>query len=171
MLRLHHAAPLRAPSLRRRLACLLYESVLLFAVVFFAALVYSVLTGQRNAMNGRIGLSWVAFVIAPGIYFAWYWSQTGQTLPMQTWHIQVLTAQGERLGRLRAALRFVACWAWVLPPLLLVWSFGWHRQTGVLMGVMSLWILAYALSSRLNATHQFWHDLACGTRLVDTRLP
>lgn len=164
-------AALRAPLLRRRLACLVYESVLLFAVIFFAGLVYSVLTGQRNAMSGRIGLSWVAFVLAPGLYFTWYWSQTGQTLPMQTWRIQVQTAAGERLSRLRAALRFAACWAWVLPPLVLAWALGWHRQAGLLTLAVSVWILAYALSSRLNATRQFWHDIACGTRLVDTRGP
>lgn len=160
---------LPAPPLRRRLACLLYESVLVFAVVFVAALVYAVLTDQRHALAGRHGLSAIAFVLAPGAYFTWYWSQTGQTLPMQTWGIRVLTAQGERLSRWRALLRFVAAWLWFLPALLLAWGLGWHDSGGLLSALLVAGAMVYALSSRLHPRGQFWHDALCRTRLVDTR--
>ncbi len=157
------------PPLRRRLACLLYESVLVFAVVFFAALVYSVLTDQRHALAGRHGLGAIAFVLAPGAYFTWYWSQTGQTLPMQTWRIRVLSAQGERLSRWRALLRFIAAWLWFLPALLLAWGLGWHSSGTRLSLLLIVGAMVYALSSRLHPRGQFWHDVLCRTRLVDTR--
>lgn len=165
------AAPRELPPapLRRRLGCLLYESTLLFAVVFFAALLYSVLTEQRHALAGRHGLTLTAFVLAPGAYFTWYWSQTGQTLPMQTWRIRVLTIDGQRLSRLRALLRFVAAWLWFLPALLLAWAAGWHGS-GLRLGLLVLLgFVLYALSSRLQPQRQFWHDVLCRTRLVDTR--
>jgi len=160
---------LPTPPLRRRLACLVYESVLVFAVVFFAALVYSVLTEQRHALAGRHGLSAVAFLLAPGAYFTWYWSQTGQTLPMQTWRIRVLTLRGERLSRWRALLRFVAAWLWFLPALLLAWALGWHSSGGRLTMLLVAGAMIYALSSKLHPRGQFWHDVLCRTRLVDTR--
>lgn len=160
--------PLRVPGLRRRLACLTYEGVLLFGVIFLAALLYSVLTGQRHALIGRHGLGLVAFVLVPAIYFIGYWRKTGQTLPMQTWHIRLETESGAPLGLPRAIARFVAGWVWLLPPLLLAAvagpaSFRW------LLPVAAGWIALYAVSSKLHRSGQFWHDLACGTRLVDTR--
>lgn len=161
--------PLPTPALRRRLACLLYESVLVFAVVFFAALIYSVLTEQRHALAGRHGLTLVAFVLAPGAYFTWYWSQTGQTLPMQTWRIRVLTVDGQRLSRARALLRFLAAWLWLLPALLLAWLAGWHGSGWRLSLLLIAGAALYALSSRLQPQRQFWHDVLCRTRLVDTR--
>lgn len=163
------ASAIAAPPLGRRLASLMYESVLVFAVVFFAAMAYSVLTGQRHAMAGRVGLSWVAFGLAPALYFVWYWSQTGQTLPMQTWRIQVLTRDGARLTRAHAALRFIAAWVWVLPPLLAAWLLGWQGKASWVSLALIGWMVLYALSCRLHPSRQFWHDLACGTRLVDTR--
>lgn len=164
-----HPADLPTPSLWRRLACLLYEGVLLFGLVFFCALVYSVLTDQRNAMHGRIGLSLLAFVLAPGVYFVWYWSQTGQTLPMQTWHIRLLTADGQRVGRLRALVRYAAAWAWFLPALLVAWLAGWHDSGLRLAAALGAGVVLYALSALLHPTRQFWHDALCGTRLVDAR--
>jgi uncharacterized RDD family membrane protein YckC len=37
--------------------------------------------------------SWVAFghvYVLFGIYFTWYWTETGQTLAMQTWHVKIV---------------------------------------------------------------------------------
>lgn len=156
------------PPLKRRLACLMYEGVLLFGLVFVAALVYAVVTGQRHALGGRHGLGLVAFVLVPAAYFIGYWRATGQTLPMQTWQIRLDTAGGARVGLARATARFVAAWAWLLPPLLAMAAFGAGVWRWLLLGTAG-WMLVYAASSRLHPSRQFWHDLACGTRLVDLR--
>ncbi|ABM95065.1 putative membrane protein [Methylibium petroleiphilum PM1] len=158
-----------APPLRRRLACFLYEGVLLFGVVFVCALIYSVLTDQRHAMVGRLGLLLTAFVLAPGVYFTWYWSGSGQTLPMQTWRIHLQTADGRRLTRARALGRYLTAWIWFLPALTLAWLAGWHDSGTHLAAVLAAGVALYALSSKLHPQRQFWHDALCGTRLVDTR--
>ncbi|TPE97933.1 hypothetical protein DIS09_14190, partial [Burkholderia pseudomallei] len=41
------------PSVRRRLAALAYESLLLFGVVFFAGLTFGVALQQRNGLDHR----------------------------------------------------------------------------------------------------------------------
>jgi len=41
-------APLVAPKLRRRLATMVYEGVILFGIVFIAGYLFSTLTQQRN---------------------------------------------------------------------------------------------------------------------------
>jgi uncharacterized RDD family membrane protein YckC len=161
--------PQPVPALRRRLACLIYEGTLLFGVVFIAALLYSVLTGQRHALIGRHGLGLVAFVLMPAIYFIGYWRKTGQTLPMQTWRIRLETADGRALSLARATARFIAAWVWVAPPLLLA-ALGGATSMRWLLPAMAGWIGLYAASSKLHRSGQFWHDLVCGTQLIDTRI-
>lgn len=157
-----------APSLGRRLACFLYEGVLLFGVVFASGLAYALLTGQRNAMEGREGLLAFALVLMPGLYLVWYWSRTGQTLPMQTWQIRLVAAGGGRVPRRRAVARYLASWVWFLPALVMWQAAGW-RSAASLSAVLAAGIAGYALLALLHPQRQFWHDALCGTRLVDTR--
>lgn len=144
--------------------------MLLFGVVFLAALLYSMLTGQRHALSGRHGLAFVAFLLVPAIYFVGYWHKTGQTLPMQTWQIRVETSGGGALSWPRAVARFVAAWMWVAPPLLLAAVSG-STSLRWLLPIGGVWIALYAASSKLQRSGQFWHDIACGTRLTDMRTP
>lgn len=157
-----------APSLGRRMACFLYEAALLFGVVFASALLYAVLTDQRHAMQGREGLLITALVLMPGIYLVWYWSQTGQTLPMQTWHVRLTGVDGRRVSRLRATARYVASWVWFLPALALWHAAGW-RSAATLAVALAAGVVGYAVLALAHPQHQFWHDALCGTRLVDTR--
>ena len=112
-------------------------------------------------------MRWIAFVIY-AIYFTGFWSLRGQTLPMQTWHIKVVTQQGNRLTQPRALARFLASCVWFAPATLLAsfngWT-GWGHLAAVGVGIVS-----YALLALLHPQHQFWHDALCGTRLV-TALP
>ena len=42
---------------------------------------------------------------------------------------------------------------------------------GGLTAVLATNVLGYALLSRLHPHRQFWHDVVCGTRLVDHKPP
>ena len=106
--------PMTAPSLKRRMACWLYEGMLLFGVVFIAGYLFSSLSQTRHALDNRPGLQAFLFLIL-GIYFTWFWHR-GQTLAMKTWHIRVVSATGHPLSQRRALLRYVLSWLWFLPP-------------------------------------------------------
>jgi len=157
----------RAPSIRRRLACMLYEAVLLFGVVMVAGLLYGLLTDQRHALQGSGGLQAFLFVVL-GLYFTGLWSVSGQTLAMKTWHIRVQTADGQAPGRWRAAARYVASWLWFLPALASAHLAG-LRDVPFMMLIVASGMAAYLLLARLRADRQFLHDVLCGTWLVDTR--
>jgi uncharacterized RDD family membrane protein YckC len=157
------------PSVRRRLACFLYEGVLLFGVVMIAGLLYSLVTQQRHALQGAWGMQLTLFLVF-GAYFVHFWSHTGQTLAMQTWHIRVVTRSGERVSRLRAACRYLLAWLWFVPALLglkLAGLQGW----GPFSAAVVAGILAYGLLARLHPDRQYFHDVLCGTRLVTWRRP
>ncbi|HRH88406.1 MAG TPA: RDD family protein [Rubrivivax sp.] len=157
------------PSLRRRLAAFVYEGVLLFGVLMIAALAYGLVTQQRHALVGMHGLQGFLFAVL-GSYFGWFWSHGGQTVAMKTWHIRLQSKDGGPVPMARALLRYLCSWLWFLPALL--WSFLAGVQSGGAVALaLTIGVLAYALSSRLNSQRQYWHDLLSGTRLVQCRPP
>ena len=155
-----------APSIRRRLACMLYESVLLFGVVMTAGYLYSSLTQQRHALQGSAGLQLFLFTVL-GIYFAGFWSRSGQTLAMKTWHIRLRVRGGGLPSQARAFARYVASWLWFLPALASAHFSGIHSTLGFAVIVLA-GMLAYALLARMRSDRQFLHDRIVGTRLVKT---
>jgi uncharacterized RDD family membrane protein YckC len=157
-----------APGLARRLAAFCYEGVLLFAVVFIADYLFSALTQQRNAMQGRAAGQAFLFVVL-GIYFGWFWSHGGQTVAMKAWHLRVVDSLGRPLTQGRALARYVLSWLWFLPALASAYLAG-LKTTGGIFGCMIAGVIAYVLIARLHPSRQFLHDLLCGTRLV-TQLP
>ena len=162
------AAPPRnfeTPGLRRRLACFVYEGMLLFGVVTAAGLGWSVATQQRHALDGLHGLQAVVFVVV-GLYFVWFWTRRGQTLPMQTWRIRLLTKEGLPVSRGRALCRYLLAWVWFMPALVGLWLTGLTGSGGAATTALLVGVLGYAALSRLHPTRQFWHDALCGTRLV-----
>ncbi|EGI76370.1 RDD family protein [Hylemonella gracilis] len=155
----------QTPGLMRRMACWLYEGMLLFGVLFIAGYLFSTLTQQRHALTGRHALMAFLFLVL-GIYFTWFWSK-GQTLAMKTWHIRVTDLRGQALTQARALLRYLLSWSWFLPPLALIAPF--HLGAGETSVLMIGWILVWALLARFHPRRQFWHDVLAGTQLVDAR--
>lgn len=158
---------LQAPSLRRRLAAFVYEGVLLFGVWMAVTGIYSVATGMRHALQGRIGLM-TLLVAAMGLYFVWFWSHGGQTVAMKAWHVRLVDAHARAVHPLRALARYLLAWLWFVPALLAAQLSG-LKSGGSAAGIVLAGIVAYALLSRLHPQRQFWHDVVCGTRLVDSR--
>ena len=157
---------LTTPSLRRRLSSMLYESMLLFGVLFMSAWLFSTLLQQRHALYLRHAMETWLFVVL-GIYFIWFWTHGGQTLAMKTWRFRLVTADGTPVGRWRAALRFLLAWLWILPGLALASTMPGHRWLLVLVPALNL--LLWAATILLDGRRQFLHDRLAGTRLVDVK--
>ncbi len=154
-----------APGLWRRMACWLYEGMLLFGVVFIAGYLFSTLSQTRHALDNRHLQQAFLFVVL-GIYFAWFWSK-GQTLAMKTWHIRLVDRAGRPVSQQRALWRYLLSWLWFLPPVAAVAPFelGGAEISVIVLG----WITVWALLSRFHPQRQFWHDALAGTRLIDVR--
>jgi len=156
---------LTAPRISRRLAAFVYEGVLLFGVVMISAYLYSALTQQRHAMQGREGLIGFLLIVV-AIYFVTFWSRSGQTVAMKAWHIRLVDAQGQVVSQGRALARFLLSLCWLVPPLALAKYSGLPAGAYWLTLVLA-WIAGYAALAFLRADRQFWHDAVCGTRLVN----
>ena len=158
------AATSAVPTVRRRLATLLYEGVILFGVVFLAGYLFSTLTQQRNGLVHRNLLAgWIGLVLA--LYFVWFWTHSGQTLPMKTWRLRVVRAKdGAPLSAARAFARYVLAWLWFLPPLALHPLFG--LTVPHTLALAAAWFALWAATGRFDADRQFLHDRLAGTRIV-----
>src|SRR3954469_23545605 len=151
-----------APSLWRRMACWVYEGMLLFAVVFVAGWLFSTLGQVHDGMDARRPLLQAFLFLVFGIYFTWFWAK-GQTLAMKTWRIRVVDVAGHPLSQKRAMLRYACSWLWFLPPLAVLAPLKLRGATTVLL--VFAWVAVWALLSRFHPQRQFWHDALAGTRL------
>jgi len=127
------------PGIARRLASMLYEAILLFAIAYFAG--FALLSASRGApLEDWLRLAHQGLLLAVfAAYFLWCWLRGGQTLAMKTWRIRLVEVTPRK-----ALLRFLLALAFV-PT-----------------GVSVLWAL-------LDRERQFLHDRLAGTRLVLVR--
>ena len=164
------AGAMRVPGLGRRMASLVYEGLLLFGIGLIPGAIgalFVALSGHQHPLQSDSALRAITLLIY-AVYFTWFWSARGQTLPMKTWHIRVVTVEGQALSQPRALMRFMASCAWFAPAAALSALNGWTRWQG--LGAATVGVIAYALLTLLHPQRQFWHDALCGTRLVTAEL-
>lgn len=99
-----------------------------------------------------------------GIYFTYFWGHGGQTLPMQTWHIKIVSNNAQRVSLKQACIRYLGAWMWFLPALAIIDIIkpGMWPSIALFVSGMIVW----ALTSRFDDDGQFLHDKLAGTRLV-----
>jgi len=132
-------------TLPRRIAAILYDALLLFALAFLATVPFIAITGGE-AVDPRPGplhyahqLTVLAVAFA---FFVGFWSRRGRTLGMQSWGLQLQTPDGSLPSFGTASLRFFAA---ILSWLPLGLGFWWQ-----------LW----------DSEGLAWHDRLSRTRLV-----
>ncbi|MBP8271533.1 MAG: RDD family protein [Sphaerotilus sp.] len=160
-------ATLSTPGLRRRLAAMLYEGVVLFGVLMVSGLLFSILTDQRHALHGKVELQVFLFAIL-GLYFSWFWVHSGQTVAMKTWHVRVVRRDGRVLAWPHALARYALSWLWFLPALGMAAALGLRTSGQYTLALLAGAAFYAALSYRLP-DRQFLHDRICQTRLVTWR--
>lgn len=156
----------QTPGLWRRMACWLYEGMLLFAVVFVAGWLFSTLGQMRDAMDSRRHLLQAFLFVVFGVYFVWFWAR-GQTLAMKTWNIRLVDRAGRPVTQARALARYLLSWVWFLPPLAAIAPFKLSGAESALL--IGGWVVVWAMLARFHPRQQFWHDAWAGTQLVSSR--
>ena len=138
------AKPKNVPLLRR-LVIILYDSFLLFAVLFFVSIPVVVLFSITY--DSPLYPLYLFYIYSVGfLYYGWFWTHGGQTLAMKTWNARLVSNQGD-VSWLQAARRYItAMISWIFLGMGFIWSL--FRQD--------------------NAT---WHDLLSSTRLVCLKKP
>jgi uncharacterized RDD family membrane protein YckC len=158
-------------SLARRLASLLYEVVVVAAIVLVAS--FASVHAATSRLEGLARTLFQAYLfLVVGGYFVWSWSRGGQTLPMKAWRIRLVESDGTPVRIRRAVLRYLlaasafapaaigglALWMYPQPPPPL----GWFAVAPAALTL--LWSL-------VDSERQFLHDRLAGTRIVSAAPP
>jgi len=94
----------------RRFAAVLYDALLLLAILFVAAFVFIRIFGSAVEPPQRYFFQ--AYLLAViGLYQVWFWTHGGQTLAMKTWHLHLVAVDGRPIGWKIASLRFFLAFA------------------------------------------------------------
>ncbi|MBT7307393.1 MAG: RDD family protein [Gammaproteobacteria bacterium] len=135
---------LPAVGLMRRLFAMFYDGLLLLALLMVATAIGLTFTeGEATDAGNPLMTTWLFLVSF--FYFAWPWLNTGQTLGMKTWRMQLVRIDGKPLTLWHLMLRFLSA----IP------SIG-------LGGIGLLWML-------YDPNHLALHDKFSETRLVDLK--
>lgn len=132
---------MRHATIKRRLISLVYEALILAAILMAGSLPIVMLSRNWDPTLARAALQ-VFLIVLCGCFYVWQWSGSGQTLPMKTWKLQLVTADGLPVTRVQALVRFAG-------TLLSVTT----------LGLGFLWAI-------LDRDQQFLHDRLAGTKLV-----
>lgn len=127
-------------GLLRRLASMLYDTLLVIALLMVAATLVVVPAGSEI----EAGTLWFQayLLVVWWAYFAVCWRMGGQTVGMRAWRVKLITERNERINWANSALRFLVA-----------------GISGVAVGLGFLW-------SVFEPQHRTWHDLATATHLV-----
>lgn len=121
-------------SLARRLGAMLYDGLLVLALMFLGTLPFIALRGGEPVDPGNAIYRLTLLLIAYG-FFTGFWSVFGKTLGMQSWGIRIETPDGARPGPGACSLRFLAAIVSWLPAGLGFWwqivdkdGLSWHDR-------------------------------------------
>jgi len=128
------------PSLNRLLASLLYEGLVIFSILLVGFLLPQIVLSGFN-MSSSTRMLWLHVFVLLMAYFMWCWLQGGQTLPMKTWKLQLVSADGSPIRPGQALLRYLAAWPSTLLIIGLLWAF-------------------------IDKEHRYLHDIIADTRIT-----
>lgn len=132
--------PIDTPGFFRRLAAMLYDGLLLFALMAVATTLLTLPFGMPAGQN-LIFYQFFLFEIIPAMFFCGFWLRGGQTLGMRAWKLKLVRVDGKPIDWKDAIKRHLAA--------ILSW---------LALGLGFFWIF-------IDPEKLAWHD-----RLSDTRL-
>ncbi|MDZ4128869.1 MAG: RDD family protein [Hydrogenophaga sp.] len=123
-----------APGFFRQFAAMLYDFLLLVAILFVATALLLPFNSGAAATDSQLWLYRLYLLSISFLFYGWFWTHGGQTLGLRAWKIKVLTLDKQVISWPQAGLRFVCA--------VLSW---------MTLGCGFLWIL-------IDKNKRSWHD-------------
>jgi uncharacterized RDD family membrane protein YckC len=131
-------------SFWRRLAAMVYDTLLLLSVLMIATgiivIPLGMVTGEGEIADNLLYRLYLMVLIVG--YFVWPWLRGGQTVGMRSWRARLVSMDGSAVELKQVLIRFFAA--------LLSWA---------VMGLGFFWIL-------IDPAKLAWHDRLSNTRLI-----
>ncbi|HKR76392.1 MAG TPA: RDD family protein [Rhodanobacter sp.] len=148
----------------RRLVALVYDLLIVVAIVMVVGLLCQLATGGRLIETGAHAVVPLWYQLLQGVvvaaYFVASWRRGGQTLGMRPWRIRVSRDDGGTISRQQAVIRVLVAAA----PLLLLALEPALGLRAMLWTVLGAWVLWFAVAL-FDPRRRALHDLAADTEL------
>lgn len=140
------------PSLIRRVAAMIYDTLLLAAVsILYGAIATGIniaikgipATGERVSWGAFGIVVFIGWILTLGFFFCYFWKKSGQTLGMKTWRMKMYDINSMHLPSYSQCVIRCCC----APFSLLLFGMGY-------------WMMY------LNTEHQTLHDKLSKTRIL-----
>lgn len=128
-------------TLLRRLGAILYDSLLLFALLMIAALPVVLIVGNESGFLKSATYSLYLYSVG-FLFYGWFWTHGGQTLGMRSWKLQLIRNDNQPVGWDSALYRYLIA-----------------TVSLFLFGLGFVWIL-------FDKQRLAWHDLLSKTRII-----
>lgn len=127
-------------SLWRRLAAIVYDGLLLFAILIIASALTLPFTGGKGTAHQQPLLT-LYFLAVIFFFNGWFWTHGGQTLGMRAWRIQIVQKDGLPLNWKLAFVRFLLSlplWGYILLATLMATN---KAELGIDYSTIPVWLL------------------------------
>lgn len=115
-------------GLLRRFGAILYDALLVFALLFLATIPFIATRGGEPVEIGDNLLYRLTLAVVIFVFFVGFWSRSGRTLGMQSWGLRVETPDGRIPSFSQASLRFLAAiLSWLPAGLGFLWQL-WDKD-------------------------------------------
>ena len=129
-------------GLTRRLAAIMYDTLLVAALLFLATVPFIAMRGGEPVEVGDNRVYQIVLLAVIYAFFVGFWTRSGRTLGMQSWGLQLEARSGGKPTLAAASIRFFAAiLSWAPAGLGFLWQ---------------LW----------DPDGLTWHDRISGTRIV-----
>ncbi len=128
------------PGLLRLLAVIVYDFLLLIALLFLATAILLPFNGGEAFTSHQVFYSLYLLAVS-FCFYGWFWTHGGQTLGLRAWKMKVLNDKHTLISWRQAFIRFTAA------------LFSW-----IFLGLGFLWVL-------FDKKQRSWHDMASKTGL------
>lgn len=126
---------MKKPSLIRHLAAIVYDSLLLTALLFLATALLLPFNNGEAFSSQQFFYPIYLFAVS-FLFYGWFWTHGGQTLGLKAWKIKVISDNGEMISWRQALIRFIVS--------ILSWGF---------LGLGFVWVL-------FDKERRSWHDIS-----------
>jgi len=140
-------------GLVRRLLSMVYDLILLIALLFLATIIATAFNhGEAIKPGNPYYVFYVLALLAIGLfYYGWFWTHGGQTLGMKTWKVKLQSRNTSSNNNLNVS-----------------WQQALIRASTALVSIGLVGLgFAWALFDKRKRA---WHDITSKTELIDLRI-
>lgn len=161
---------LRIASIKRRVAALFYEALLLLPMIIVAGFAFLPFVSPTAVATKTLetpsplarAVMFGLLVIGGAVFYGWCWSGGRRTLAQKTWRLRLLDRRGAPLTPTRALVRYAAFW---IGPAIALDGYALLEGSGHARNALAFFALNYCWAI-VDRDRQFLHDRIAGSVIV-----